>query len=159
MFDRRGRSGIVHFAEDGDTSGYFPAIAKYRNTERYNMVFATLKPMAPWLETFMRDRGVQTFSGNAGSRLGYPAVILRLARRLRQEQAEIFHAHLFDPSVVGLTAAALAGNGSRILTRHYSNYHTRINRPLHVKLDQWCTALSASRDRGFERDGRTPDPG
>ena len=133
---------VVHFAEDGDTSGYFPALAKYRNRDRYKMTFATLKPMAPWLETFMRDRDVATFSCNARSRLGYPAVILRLARRLREKQAEIFHAHLFDPSVVGLTAAALARVPNRILTRHYSNYHTRINRPLHVKLDQWCTMLS-----------------
>lgn len=136
------RRRIVQFAEDSDTSGYFPALAKYRDGDRYQMTFATLKPMAPWLEAFMRDQDVATFSCNARSRLGYPAVILRLARRLREEQSEIFHAHLFDPSVVGLTAAALAGVPSRILTRHYSNYHTRINRPLHVKLDQWCTALS-----------------
>ncbi len=133
---------LVHFAEDGDTSGFFPALAKYHDRERYRMTFATLKPMAPWLETFMRERNVTTFSCDAGSRLAYPAVILRLAQRLRGEQTEIFHAHLFDPSVVGLTAATLARVPRRILTRHYSNYHTRINRPLHVKLDQWCTAAS-----------------
>jgi len=136
------RYRLLHFAEDSDTSGYFPALAKYRNRKRYKMAFATLKPMAAWLETFMHERDVATFSCNAGSRLAYPAVILRLARRLREGQSQIFHAHLFDPSVVGLTAAALAGVPCRVLTRHYSNYHTRINRPLHVKLDQWCTARS-----------------
>ncbi len=133
---------LVHFAEDSDTSGYFPALAKYHNREKYQMTFATLKPMAPWLETFMHDRGVETFSTSALGRLRYPLSILGLARRLRSGRYEVFHAHLFDPSVVGLTAARLAGVPARVLTRHYSNYHTRINRPLHVKLDQWCTALS-----------------
>ncbi len=133
---------LVHFAEDGDTSGYFPALAKYHDREKYQMTFATLKPMAPWLGAFMRERGVETFSTNAAGRLWYPLTILDLARRLRSSRCDVFHAHLFDPSVAGLTAARLAGVPARVLTRHYSNYHTRINRPLHVRLDQWCTALS-----------------
>ena len=133
---------VVHFAEDSDTSGFFPALAKYHDREKYRMTFATLKPMAPWLETLMRERGVKTFSCGAERRLQYPLTSLRLTRLLRANGCDIFHAPLFDPSVVGLTAARLARVRTRVLTRHYSNYHTRINRPLHVKLDQWCTALS-----------------
>jgi glycosyltransferase involved in cell wall biosynthesis len=90
----------------------------------------------------MHERSVGTFSCGATRRLGYPLTILNLAKRLRSMKIDIFHAHLFDPSVVGLTAARLAGVRTRILTRHYSNYHTRIDRPLNVKLDQWCTALA-----------------
>jgi glycosyltransferase involved in cell wall biosynthesis len=44
--------------------------------------------------------------------------------------------------VIGLIAAALAGTGARILTRHYSDYHTRIDKKLHVRLDRLCTGLS-----------------
>jgi hypothetical protein len=29
-----------------------------------------------------------------------------------------------------------------VVTRHYSDYHTRIDRPLHVGLDRLCTRLS-----------------
>lgn len=88
----------------------------------------------------MRVRGVETFSCSAPSRLVYPISILRLARFLAAGGYDIFHSHLFDPSVVGLSAARLANTRARVLTRHYSNYHTRINRPLHVGLDRWCTA-------------------
>ena len=133
---------VVHFAEDGDTSGFFPGLAKYHDRQKYQMTFATLKPMTVWLEEFMRERGVETYSCNAGGRLHYPRALVHLARNLRAHRCDLFHAHLFDPSVVGLSAARLAGVPARVLTRHYSNYHTRINRPLHVKLDQWCTALS-----------------
>ena len=135
---------LVHFAEDGDTSGFFPALAKYHSRQKFEMTFATLKPMAPWLEAFMHERKVETFACGARGRLQYPLSLLGLIRHLRTSRCEIFHAHLFDPSVVGLTAARLVGTRARILTRHYSNYHTRINRPLHVELDRWCT-LSAHR--------------
>jgi len=133
---------ILHFAEDGDTSGYFPALAKYHDRDRYRMTFATLKPMAPWLAEFMRGTGVDVYSVSAGGRLGYPAAIARLVTRLRSHPVDIFHAHLFDPSFVGLVSARIAGVRMRVLTRHYSNYHTRINRPLHVGIDKLCTALS-----------------
>lgn len=133
---------LVHFAEDGDTSGFFPALAKYHDRTRYSMAFGTLKPTTPELADFMAKRGVPTFSCGARSRLTYGRTVLQLARKLRKDGCRIFHAHLFDPSVVGLTAAALARVPLRILTRHYSNYHTRINRPAHVALDRLCTRLS-----------------
>lgn len=133
---------LLHFAEDGDTSGFFPALAKYCDHEKYRMTFGTLKPMTPALEGFMHERGVETFSAAATGRLSYPLAVIRLIRHLRGESHMVFHAHLFDPSVVGLIAARIAGVPARVLTRHYSNYHTRINRPLHVKLDQLCTTLS-----------------
>lgn len=133
---------LVHFAEDGDTSGFFPALARYHDREKYQLTFATLKPMAPGLEAFMRTQGVGVFTCNARNRLVYPVSVLRLSTFLRAGHCGIFHAHLFDPAIVGLTAACVARVPARVLTRHYSNYHTRIDRRLHVKLDQWCTALS-----------------
>lgn len=133
---------LLHFAEDGDTSGYFPALAKYHDRAKYDMSFGTLKAMAPALETFMRSQGVECFSCGATGRLTYAAATVRLLRRLRRHPSTIFHTHLFDPSVVGLAAARIVGIPARIITRHYSNYHTRINRPLHVQLDMWCTAAA-----------------
>ena len=65
-----------------------------------------------------------------------PAGLVRLARFLRRERIDIIHAHLFEPSVVGLLAGTLAGTPIRVLTRHYSDYHTRIGKKLHVRLDQ-----------------------
>jgi glycosyltransferase involved in cell wall biosynthesis len=133
---------LLHFAEDGDTSGFFPALAKYHDRQKYRMTFATLKPMAPELASFMRERNVETYSCEAKSRIEYPLALLRLSLRLRSDDCDVFHAHLFEPSVVGLAAARLAGVPARVLTRHYSNYHTRIQRWVHVGLDQWCTTLA-----------------
>ena len=106
------------------------------------MYFGTLYPMASWLREYMESQGVRCFSTNCHSRARYPMGILKLARFLRHERIDILHTHLFDPSIVGLQAGVLAGTRIRLMTRHYSDYHTRINKKWHVRLDQLCTRLS-----------------
>jgi len=106
------------------------------------MYFATLNPIAPWLRDFMHDNGVTTFSCDTKRRAGFPRAMLRLARFLRREKIDIIHVHLFEPSVVGLLAAVLARTKTRVMTRHYSDYHTRIHKKWHVRIDQMCNALS-----------------
>jgi glycosyltransferase involved in cell wall biosynthesis len=133
---------ILHFAQDSDTSGFFPQLAVWYDRSKYRMYFGTLNPTAPWLREHMEKNGVQVFSCDAKSRAGYPLAILRLARFLRREKIDIVHVHLFDPSFVGLLAAALARTRVRITTRHYSDYHTRIDKKWHVMIDQMYTALS-----------------
>jgi glycosyltransferase involved in cell wall biosynthesis len=68
--------------------------------------------------------------------------LFRLARHLRSERVDTLHTHLFEPSVVGLMAGSLAGTGLRIMTRHYSNYHTRMKKRWHVRMDRLCNRMS-----------------
>jgi len=106
------------------------------------MYFATLNPIAPWLRDYMESQGVECFSCDARRRVEYPIAIIKLARFLRRNQIDILHTHLFEPSVTGLLAGLLTRTPMRVLTRHYSDYHTRINKKWHVRLDQLCTRLS-----------------
>lgn len=133
---------VLHFSQDTDTSGYFPQLAVWHDRSRYEMYFGTLNATALWLRTFMEANGVRTFSCESRSRRGYPLGIARLASFLRRERIDVLHVHLFDPSVVGLIAGAIGGVPLRVVTRHYSDYHTRIDKHAHVLLDRMCTALS-----------------
>lgn len=133
---------ILHFTDADDTSGYFPQLARWHDRSRYRMLFATLRPMAPWLRDHMQAQGVDCFSCECRRRVQYPAGLLRLARFLARQRVDILHTHLFEPSVIGLLAGAAAGTPLRVMTRHYSDYHTRIDRPWHVRLDRLCTRLS-----------------
>lgn len=133
---------ILHFAQDGDTSGFFPQLAKWHDRSRYQMFFATLNPMEPRLREYMESQGVQCFSCECKGRRQYPIGMIRLARFLRRKRIGILHTHLFEPSVVGLNAGVLARTPSRLVTRHYSDYHTRIHKRWHTRLDQLCTRLS-----------------
>ncbi len=133
---------VLHFAQDDDTSGYFPQLARWHDRSRFRMTFATLGPMAPWLKEYMEAQGVACHSCACRRRAGYPLAALRLVRFLRQQRVDILHTHLFDPSVVGLVAGTLARVPVRVVTRHYSDYHTRIHKHWHVRLDRLCTRLS-----------------
>lgn len=136
------RITVMHFEEVSDTSGYFPQLAKWHDRARYRMLFGTLRPMDPSLAACMAGQQVDCFSCGCRGRLEYGFGLLRLARYLRRQRVDVLHTHLFEPSVVGLTAAAWAGTPIRVLTRHYSDYHTRIGRRWHVRLDRLCTRLA-----------------
>lgn len=133
---------LLHFALDDDTSGYFPQLGRWHDRSRYRMFFGTLGPMAPWLREYMESQGVGCFSCECRKRSEYPLGLARLLRFLCQRRITIVHTHLFDPSVVGLAAASLARTPLRVMTRHYSDYHTRIRKRWHTRLDQLCTAMS-----------------
>jgi glycosyltransferase involved in cell wall biosynthesis len=133
---------VFHFTEDRDTSGFFPQLAKWHDRDRYRMTLGTLGPMDARLRAAMDAAGVPCLDLGARSRSAYPMAALRLARWLSANPVDVFHAHLFDPAVVGLAVAATVGVRARVLTRHHSNYHTRIAKRFHVAADRACTALS-----------------
>lgn len=138
----QGEVTVLHLALDDDTSGFFPQLARWHDRSRFRMMFGTLRPMAAWLREWMERQGVGCISLDAEPRSAYPLAWLRLFRLLRSLRVDVLHAHLFDPSVIGLSAAFLARTPVRVLTRHHSNYHTRINKGIHVGLDKLCTRLS-----------------
>ena len=133
---------VLHLAKDSDTSGFFPQLAVWHDRKRFRMVFGTLGPMDPRVRAHMESHNVECLDCGCRARSAYPQGLVRLVGFLRRERIKILHTHLFDPSVVGLIAGRLSGTPVRVVTRHYSDYHTRIDRPLHVGLDRLCTRLS-----------------
>lgn len=108
------------------------------------MYFATLNPIDGLLKENLESQGVECFSCECRRRAAYPLGVMRLAKILRRNQIDILHTHLFEPSVIGLQAGVLARTPVRVMTRHYSDYHTRINKRWHVGLDRLCTRVSHS---------------
>jgi glycosyltransferase involved in cell wall biosynthesis len=135
---------ILHFAQDTDTSGFFPQLARWHDRSRFKMYFATLNPIDGWLRENLESEEVECFSCECRRRVEYPLGVVRLANYLRRNQIDILHTHLFEPSVIGLQAGVLARTPVRVMTRHYSDYHTRINKRWHVGLDRLCTRVSHS---------------
>ncbi|HXU39911.1 MAG TPA: glycosyltransferase [Blastocatellia bacterium] len=135
---------ILHFAQDSDTSGFFPQLARWHDRSRFKMYFATLNPIDGLLRENLESQGVECFSCGCRRRAEYPLGVMRLAKILRRNQIDILHTHLFEPSVIGLQAGVLARTPVRVMTRHYSDYHTRINKRWHVGLDRLCTRVSHS---------------
>lgn len=138
----RDRVRVLHLAQDGDTSGYFRQLGRFHDRDRYAMTFATLGTMTPALRRSLDASGVTAVSVGADARRAYPLAFSRIVRVLRGLQVDVLHTHLFDPSVVGLLAGAVACVPIRVMTRHYSDYHTRIGKRWHTRLDRLCTRLA-----------------
>jgi glycosyltransferase involved in cell wall biosynthesis len=67
-------------------------------------------------------------------------VVLRLWQLVRRESVDILHLHLFEPTVLGLMVAALAGRPA-IVTRHHSDAIHRmpagLKRSTYSVLERW----------------------
>ncbi|HEV3165921.1 MAG TPA: glycosyltransferase [Isosphaeraceae bacterium] len=88
--------------------------------------------------------GVRCFALEVASRSRWPFAIARLSKLLRDERIDLVQTHLFDPSVIGLIAARLAGTPYKVVTRHHSDFTTLFHRPIHCQIDRW-QALTADR--------------
>ena len=77
---------ILHFAQDGDTSGFFPQLAQWHGPSRYRMHFGTLGPIASWLKEFMEHQDVPCLSCACSRRSSYPLALVRFIRYLRSEK-------------------------------------------------------------------------
>jgi glycosyltransferase involved in cell wall biosynthesis len=133
---------VLHFCEDTDTSGLFTQLARWHDRSRFDVRFATLRPMSGSFSRALREAGVPCVSLNWRRLPSLPAAVLRLATLLRRERVDVCHTHLFYPSLVGLLAGKLAGVPALVMTRHYSDYHTRINKRWHMSLDRLCIQLA-----------------
>jgi len=134
------RIRVFHVIEAGDTSGFFPQLARWHDRERFEITFATIYEVDPALREQLESMGVAVWNGGASSRAGLPL----LAARLRSElsgAADIVHAHLFEPSLVGLGVARTLRLPT-VSTRHHSNYHARMGKRWHVRLDRLATRWS-----------------
>jgi len=134
----------MHFVQDGDTSGFFSQLARFHDRTRFSMLFGTLGVISPEFRRVIEGQGVQVVSLESSSRCSYPTRLVRLVAALRTLRVDILHTHLFDPSVIGLIAGTLACVPIRVMTRHYSDYHTRIRKTWHTRVDRMCTRLAHS---------------
>lgn len=134
--EEESRQIVCHLIDANLDTSYFRSIARNHDHSRYPVIIGSLAVRGP-LQEAMNRIGTPTFSLNASSRWDYPLATLRLAKLLRRERVSILHAHCFDATVVGLTAARIAGVRF-VFTRHHSDHNIRLGKRWHTKIDSWC---------------------
>jgi glycosyltransferase involved in cell wall biosynthesis len=127
---------VCHLIDANADTAYFRAIARRHDHGRFPVMIGSVSP-AGALQAAMTGLGTPTFSLNASGRSHYPLALLRLVRLLRAARVQVLHAHCFDPTLLGLVAARLAGVAF-VFTRHHSDHHLRLVRPWHTRVDACC---------------------
>lgn len=129
------RRKILHVVDLPVSHPWLNGLAKFYDRSRFEHLAVSLGGRSQ-LHDDLEQRGLRTFALNADGRRDYPMAGIRLARLLRREKVDMVQTHLFDPSVSGLFAAALARTPVRVVTRHHSDFTTTFQRPWHRRVDR-----------------------
>jgi glycosyltransferase involved in cell wall biosynthesis len=112
------------------------------NKERFELTFISIGcDVNSSLEEFCAARGIPFIRLEYSSKADVPKNILSVYRILKKTKPDLVHCHFFEASIIGLTAAALAGIKKRIYTRHHSDFH-HMFAPKGVKFDLYCNKLA-----------------
>lgn len=109
--------------------------------DSFDLTFILLNEGNSLLEEFLIEKGIRVVRIKYRGKRDILRTFIFLYRLLRKEEPAVVHAHLFDASLLGLTAALLAGIQKRIYTRHNSTFH-HIYFPAAVKYDRWINRMS-----------------
>ena len=115
-----GTPRVAHVISDAGPHPYFRTLIESGGLERTRLVVGSVGP-AGALHRDMNELGVTSFALGAKSRIAFPVAVARLAALLRRHGVQVVQTHLLDGSVVGLTAARLAGTPVRVMTAHHSH--------------------------------------
>jgi glycosyltransferase involved in cell wall biosynthesis len=120
----------------------FEWIAVNLNKEKFALNFILLNPENSDLEAFLKKEKISVVRVRYLGKRNIFKAVFQVARLLKKNQTDIVHTHLFDATIVGLTAAFLAGVSRRIHTRHHSSYH-HLYYPKIVKYDKMINFFSS----------------
>lgn len=127
---------VCHLVDQSIDYPLLRSIYRHHDRNRFTLSFGSTHPRGA-LQEVMTSLGAEAFSLDARHRRSIPRAVVRLASLLRKQRVSILHAHLFEPTAIGLLAARLAG-AKFIFTRHHSDHHHRMGKRFHVRLDSWC---------------------
>ena len=119
----------------------FEWVALHLNKNLFNLHFILLNPGDSAFETFLKQHHFPvTRVTYTGKRDILPA-LFSVYKTLKKYKSTIVHTHLVDASLIGLTAAWLAGIKKRITTRHHCDFHHQYY-PQAVKYDRYVNTVA-----------------
>jgi glycosyltransferase involved in cell wall biosynthesis len=85
-------------------------------------------------------RGIQAYALDCTHRAEYPLALHKLWQIIEHERIDIVHAHLFDPTVIGICAAKLRDR-RLVMTRHHGDELYQLpkgmRRNLYLRAERW----------------------
>jgi len=133
---------VCHLIDDSRNlhMPFFRLIERDHNRDEFPVTFCMVQSPGP-LQNPKWEVKTPAASLDVVPRWKYPLAVLRLARLLRQKRVSVLHAHLYEPTLIGLAAARLAGVHF-VFTRHHSDHNIRTGKRRHVFLDAWSARLA-----------------
>jgi glycosyltransferase involved in cell wall biosynthesis len=129
-----GKLQICHIIDTASANPLLFDSIRFSDRNRIDHTVISLAP-AGELQIQMKELGVRSFSLDYTSRRRALSVFRRLYSILRGEKIDIVQTHLFDASLLGLSAALMARTPVRVFTGHHSHETPLHHRYLLTALD------------------------
>lgn len=116
-------SKVTYIVSDIHKALAFEWIAQSLDAHQFSLSFILLNPGPSALEDYLRQHAVPVHRITYRGKKDFAKALMQLVLLLRKLGTQAVHCHFFDASLLGLSAAWLAGVKKRIYTRHYSTFH------------------------------------
>lgn len=137
--------GVLHILSVDKQNYYLRNLATYSDPAEVTHSFVTLAAEDCEFVDDLRTHGWRADGLNKMRRSAYPAAFAGLRGLIKRYEPDVVHTHLFDPSLIGLTAAKSLGKKT-VLTRHHSDAVHQIASPLkrrfYLGLDKYISNRS-----------------
>ncbi|MBI3519558.1 MAG: glycosyltransferase family 4 protein [Bacteroidetes bacterium] len=121
----------------------FEWAAEYLSDERLSVHYVLLNNKQTSFENYLINNNHNVTRIDYKNKLNSISVFFKLIFFFRKQKPDIIHCHLFDASIIGLTAARVCAVKKRIYTRHHSTLNHDYF-PQGVKYDKWCNRMSTN---------------
>jgi glycosyltransferase involved in cell wall biosynthesis len=132
---------ITYIISNIDKALAFEWIAMHLNREKFDLRFILLNPGDSALESFLKKEKIPVKRITYTGKKSLPSALFSTYIHLKKNKPDLVHTHLFDASLIGLSAAWMAGVPQRIYTRHHSDVHHFFH-PQAVKYDRLINRLA-----------------
>ncbi len=128
---------VLHFLEVEKEAFFFNNLVDFSDSEKVDYSFVTMAAEGGFTES-MKKRNRKVISLDSMRKSQFPAVAKKMSRILKEEDPDIVHTHLFNPTYIGLTLAKRQKRKT-VVTRHHSDalhlLPSKLKRSLYLKLE------------------------
>lgn len=114
---------VIYIISNINKALAFEWIASLMDKERIELKFILIGQLNTELSQFLLNNRMLYFEINYKSKKDIIHAFISSYKYLRKENPQVVHAHLFEASIIGLTAAKLLSIRKRIYTRHHATIH------------------------------------
>jgi glycosyltransferase involved in cell wall biosynthesis len=135
---------VLHFTSIEKTNYFLNNLVDYCDRRAVEFTVASLTGEGEFA-TELRKRGISVYCLDCAQRRRAARACRHLVGIIRRHCVDIVHTHLFEPTLIGVSAAKLLGKAA-VLTRHHSDALYRIENPLkrwtYLRLEQYCNTMA-----------------
>jgi len=135
---------VLHFTALERTNYFLNNLVDYGDRREVEFTVVTLTGEGEFARE-LRKRGISVYCLDCAQRRRAARACRRLVGIIRRHGVDIVHTHLFEPTLIGVSAANLLGRAA-ILTRHHSDALYRIENPLkrwvYLRLEHYCNSMA-----------------